>query len=77
MKLRISDKLAQPQVLHYIEWLGRVGYRNVSCTMTYTERSYQLMDELFLIRQLKVATTKVFQNIRGKFRTSVSVNRRR
>ena len=54
MKLRISDKLAQPQVLHYIEWLGRVGYRNVSCTMTYTDRSYQLMDELFsLLKSIK------------------------
>ena len=54
MKLKISNKLAQPQVSHYIEWLGRVGYRNVNCTMTYTDRSYELMNELFdLLKKLK------------------------
>ena len=54
MKLKISDRLAQPQISHYIEWLGRVGYRNVNCTMTYTDRSYELMDELFgMLKKLK------------------------
>lgn len=31
--LKISDQLAQPQVLHYISILGRISYRNINCTM--------------------------------------------
>ena len=54
MNLKISEKLAQPQVYHYISWLRRAEYRNVNCTMTYTERCYELMDELFaLLERLK------------------------
>lgn len=54
VNLKISDKLAQSQVRQYIERLGHVGYRNVNCTMTYTDRSYKLMDELFaLLKKLK------------------------
>ena len=44
MNLKISEKLAQPQVYHYIKWLGRAEYRNIDCTMTYTERCYELLD---------------------------------
>ena len=54
MNLKISEKLAQPQVYHYIKWLGRAEYRNIDCTMTYTERCYELLDELFaLLERLK------------------------
>ena len=54
MNLKISEKLAQPQVYHYISWLRRAEYRNVNCTMTYTEWCYELMDELFaLLERLK------------------------
>ena len=54
MELKISERLTQPGVSHFISWLGRVGYRNVNCTMTYDDRSYQLMDELFaLLDKLK------------------------
>ena len=54
MNLKISEKLAQPQVRHYISWLRRAEYRNVNCTMTYTERCYEFMDELFaLLERLK------------------------
>ena len=54
MKLKISERLTQPEVCHYIDWLGSVGYRNVNCSMTYDGHSYQLMDELFaLLKKLK------------------------
>ena len=54
MKLKISERLTQPEVGHYIDWLGSVGYRNVNCSMTYDGHSYQLMDELFaLLKKLK------------------------
>lgn len=54
MTLKISDKLTQPQVSWYIDWLGRVGYRNVGCDMTYNARSYELINELFaLLKKIK------------------------
>lgn len=53
MEWKISDKLTQPEVSHYISWLGRVGYRSMDCAMTYDVRSYQLMRELFeMLRKL-------------------------
>ena len=39
MKLKISERLTQPEVGHYIDWLGSVGYRNVNCSMTYDGHS--------------------------------------
>jgi len=47
--LKISDRLTQPQVSHYISCLGRADYRNINCSMTYTERCYELMDNLFAL----------------------------
>ena len=47
--LKISDRLTQPQVSHYISCLGRADYRNINCSMTYTERCYELMDDLFAL----------------------------
>ena len=49
MTLKASDKLTQPEVNWYIEWLGRAGYRNVYCNMAYDARSYELMNELFAL----------------------------
>ncbi|MBE6962544.1 MAG: hypothetical protein E7445_08860 [Ruminococcaceae bacterium] len=52
--LKISERLMQPQVYHYISCLGRADYRNVNCSMTYTERCYELMDALFaLLERIK------------------------
>ena len=57
MNLKISEKLTQPKVSWYIDWLGRAGYRNVNCNMAYDERSYELMDELFaLLAKIKPLT---------------------
>lgn len=47
--LKISDRLTQPQVSHYISCLGRADYRNINCSMTYTEQCYELMDDLFAL----------------------------
>ena len=29
-----------PEIKHYINWLGRVEYRNINCSFTYDETSY-------------------------------------
>lgn len=28
-----------PEIKHYINWLGRVEYRNINCSFTYDETS--------------------------------------
>ena len=29
-----------PEIKHYINWLGRVEYRNINCSFTYDAVSY-------------------------------------
>lgn len=49
----MSNRIYAPQIRHYIDWLGRIRYREVGDMTTYDERSYELLDELFaLIKQL-------------------------
>lgn len=47
----MSKQLTAPQIQHYIDWLGRMDYRNVNCNCSYDDRTYQLLDEIF--EQLK------------------------
>ena len=30
-----------PEIKHYINWLGRVEYRNINCSFTYDENGRQ------------------------------------
>mgnify|MGYP000761989144 CR=1 FL=1 len=42
-----------PEIKHYINWLGRVEYRNINCSFTYDETSYAAIDRIFrLLHQL-------------------------
>mgnify|MGYP000691832336 CR=1 FL=1 len=36
-----------PEIKHYINWLGRVEYRNINCSFTYDETSYAAIDRIF------------------------------
>ena len=36
-----------PEIKHYINWLGRVEYRNINCSFTYDEVSYEAIDRIF------------------------------
>ena len=36
-----------PEIKHYIDWLGRVEYRNINCSFTYDETSYAAIDRIF------------------------------
>ena len=38
-----------PEIKHYIDWLGRVEYRNINCSFTYDEASYETIDRIFRI----------------------------
>ena len=47
-------QLTAPRVQHYLEWLGRIEYRNYDDDTTYNRNSYALLDELFTeIRHIK------------------------
>lgn len=35
------------EIKHYINWLGRVEYRNINCSFTYDETSYAAIDRIF------------------------------
>ncbi|MBE6868637.1 MAG: hypothetical protein E7494_07720 [Ruminococcus albus] len=39
--------MKSPAINNYLDWLGRIEYRNVDNTFTYDKRSYKLIDELF------------------------------
>ena len=50
-------KLYVPKIDHYIDWLGSISYRDFYDTTTYSERSYELLDELFaLVKQITPTT---------------------
>ncbi len=41
--------MKSPAISNYLDWLGRIEYRNVDNTFTYDKRSYKLIDELFIL----------------------------
>ena len=43
-----------PEIKHYINWLGRVEYRNINCSFTYDETSYAAIDRIFRLLHLAV-----------------------
>lgn len=50
----MSNRIYAPSIKHYIDWLGRIRYREYGDMTTYDERSYELLDELFsLIKNLE------------------------
>ena len=45
-----------PEIKHYINWLGRVEYRNINCSFTYDETSYAAIDRMhFLFHSVEAA----------------------
>ena len=50
----MNKKLKAPAVQHYIDWLGRLGYRQFDFSFSYDKRSYELLDQLFdIIREIE------------------------
>ena len=55
----ISEKLKSVQVRHYVEWLGRDSHCGYGFAFGYDEKSYRLIDELFLSRNLPQASVRI------------------
>ena len=36
-----------PEIKRYMNWLGRIEYRNINCSFTYDEVSYEAIDRIF------------------------------
>lgn len=54
MAWKISEKLTQPEVDHYIHWLDHMGYRSMEWAVSYDVRSCQMLEKLFgLLRRLR------------------------
>lgn len=53
----MNKKLKAPAVQHYIDWLGRLGYRQFDFSFSYDKRSYELLDQLFdIIKKIEPAS---------------------
>ena len=36
-----------PEIKRYMNWLGRIEYRNINCSFTYDEVSYEAIARIF------------------------------
>lgn len=53
----MSKELKAPAVQHYIDWLGRLGYRQFDFSFSYDKHSYELLDQLFdIIKKIEPAS---------------------
>lgn len=53
----MGKELKAPAVQHYIDWLGRLGYRQFDFSFSYDKRSYELLDQLFdIIKKIEPAS---------------------
>lgn len=53
----MSKEIKAPAVQHYIDWLGRLGYRQFDFSFSYDKRSYELLDQLFdIIKKIEPAS---------------------
>ena len=53
----MSAKLTAPQIDNYIDWLGHIHYREVSCRFSYDKKAYRLIDQIFEVVR-KIAPTR-------------------
>ena len=53
----MSAKMTAPQIDNYIDWLGHIHYREVSCRFSYDKKSYRLIDQIFEVVR-KIAPTR-------------------
>lgn len=53
----MSAKMTAPQIDNYIDWLGHIHYREVSCRFSYDKKAYRLIDQIFEVVR-KIAPTR-------------------
>ena len=53
----MSAKMTAPQIDNYIDWLGHIHYREVSCRFSYDKKAYRLIDQIFEVIR-KIAPTQ-------------------
>lgn len=53
----MSAKMTAPQIDNYIDWLGHIHYREVSCRFSYDQKAYRLIDQIFEVVR-KIAPTR-------------------
>ena len=53
----MSAKMTAPQIDNYIDWLGHIHYREVSCRFSYDKKTYRLIDQIFEVVR-KIAPTR-------------------
>lgn len=49
--------MTAPQIDNYIDWLGHIHYREVSCRFSYDKKTYRLIDQIFEVVR-KIAPTR-------------------
>lgn len=54
----MNNPMKAPAIKGYINWLGRVEYRNINCCFSYDKASYEAIDQLFTFLHRLEPTTK-------------------